>query len=59
MIKLCKYWIELYTGETCRGNSNKNCTCSGVKSQCNYPEYFEGIKINMRDNRENMNKYFE
>ncbi len=42
--KTCRYWIELYTGETCRGNSNKSCTCSGVKSQCNYLDKFKEHK---------------
>ena len=41
MDKICKYWIELWIGEICKGNNYKNCTCSGAMRQCNYPKYFE------------------
>ena len=40
MDKICKKYLELWIGETCKGE-NKSCTCSGVKSQCNFPENFE------------------
>lgn len=46
--KMCEHWYEeefrCGLREICRGNNNKNCTCSGVKKQCNYPEFFKEAK---------------
>ena len=45
---ICLNWFEDDYGygskELCKGNNNKLCTCSGVKEQCNYPEYFTNKK---------------
>ena len=52
---ICKHWLEDDYGygskEICKGNNNKLCTCSGVKEQCNYPEYYrqEELEANTFD----------
>ena len=49
---ICKHYREVdsdYHGsyEFCYGRWRR-CGCSGVKEQCNYPEYFEIEKENLR-----------
>ncbi len=41
----CKIWREVdredgSTVEYCK-SARSSCTCSGVKHQCNFPEYFK------------------
>jgi hypothetical protein len=46
--QLCKHWYEDLDREICKGNNNKYCTCSGVKYQCNFPDYFREFKKGVR-----------
>lgn len=54
----CKNWIELdyeYIGtiEICKAN-HKKCTCSGVRSQCDFPNLFKPIVIKFEGKNENI-----